>query len=56
MGYDGQRIGKRSHVILSSIFTKQKAKHEGSGFDGRVENTMTMKTTFMKHKDIPELA
>jgi hypothetical protein len=33
-----------------------RAKHEGLGFDGRSENSITMKTIFVKEKDMPELA
>jgi len=33
MGYDGQGLGKRRQVILSSIVVTPWAKHEGLGFD-----------------------
>jgi hypothetical protein len=33
-----------------------RAKHEGLGFDGREEKYMNTKTTFLKEKDIVELA
>jgi hypothetical protein len=51
MGYDGKLIGKRSQVILSPIFITKRVKHEVPGFSGRMKNTMTMKTTFVKDKD-----
>jgi hypothetical protein len=56
MGYDGQGIGKRRQGILSPIVATPWVKHEGLGFDGRVENPMTMKTIFVKDKDMSELA
>jgi hypothetical protein len=56
MGYDGQGIGKRRQGILSPIVATSRVKHEGLGFDGRGENPMTMKTTFVKVKDMAELA
>jgi hypothetical protein len=55
MGYDGQGIGKRRQGILSPIVVTPRAKHEGLGFDGRSENSITMKTIFMKEKDMLEL-
>jgi hypothetical protein len=56
MGYDGQGLGKRRQGILSPIVATLRVKHEGLGFDGRGENPMTMKTTFVKEKDMVELA
>jgi hypothetical protein len=57
MGYDGQGLGKRRQGILSPIVVTPWAKHEGLGFDGRSENSITMKKTiFVKEKDMPELA
>jgi hypothetical protein len=57
MGYDGQGIGKRRQGILSPIVVTPWAKHEGLGFDGRSENSITMKKTiFVKEKDMSELA
>jgi hypothetical protein len=50
MGYDGQGIGKRRQGILSPIVATPWVKHEGLGFNGRGENPMTMKTTFVKEK------
>jgi hypothetical protein len=52
MGYDGQGLGKRSQGILSPIVATPWFKHEGLGFDGRMENPMTMKTIFLKDKDM----
>jgi tuftelin-interacting protein 11 len=52
MGYDGQGLGKRRQGILSPIVATPWVKHEGLGFDGRVENPMTMKTIFVKEKDM----
>jgi hypothetical protein len=56
MGYDGQGIGKKIQGILIPIVVSFRAKHEGLGFDGRSENPMTMKTIFVKAKDMLELA
>jgi hypothetical protein len=56
MGYDGQGLGKRRQGILSPIVATLWVKHEGLGFNGRGENPMTMKTTFVKVKDMTELA
>jgi tuftelin-interacting protein 11 len=56
MGYDGQGLGKRRQGILSPIVATPWVKHEGLGFDGRCENPMTMKTIFVKAKDMSELA
>jgi hypothetical protein len=51
MGYDGQGIGKRRQGILSPIVVTPWAKHEGLGFDGRSENSITMKKTiFVKEQ------
>lgn len=56
MGYDGQGLGKRRQGILSPIVVTPWAKHEGLGFDGRSENSITVKTIFVKTKDMLELA
>jgi hypothetical protein len=56
MGYDGQGLGKRRQGILSPIVATPWVKHEGLGFNGRMENPMTMKTIFVKAKDMSELA
>jgi hypothetical protein len=56
MGYDGQGIGKRRQGILSPIVATQWVKHEGPGFNGRSENPITMKTIFMKVKDMLNLS
>jgi hypothetical protein len=53
--YDGKGIGKRRQGILSPIVTTQWVKHKGPGFNGKGENPMTMKTNFVKEKDIIEL-
>jgi hypothetical protein len=50
MGYDGQGLGKRRQGILSPIVAMPKAKHEGLIFVGRSENSITMKTIFVKEK------
>jgi hypothetical protein len=55
MGYDGKGIGKRRQGILIPIVVTPWAKHEGLGFDGRSENSITMKTIFVKEKDMLEL-
>jgi hypothetical protein len=46
MGYDVQGLGKRRQVILSPIVAMPRAKHEGLGFDGISENSISMKTIF----------
>jgi hypothetical protein len=56
MGYDGKSIGKRNQGILSPIVATPRVKHRLLGFDGRGENPMTMKTTFVKEKYMEELA
>jgi hypothetical protein len=56
MGYDGQGLGKRRQGILSPIVAAPRVKHEGLGFDGRKEKAMNNKTTFVKEKDMEELA
>jgi hypothetical protein len=56
MGYDGQGLGKMRHGILSPIVVTPWSKHEGLGFDGRSENSITMKTIFAKGKYMLELA
>jgi hypothetical protein len=48
MGYDGQGLGKSRQGILSPIVATPWAKHEGLGFDGRSENSITMKKIFVK--------
>jgi len=47
MGYDGQGIGKTRQGILSSIVSTPWFKHEGLGFDYRMENPMTIMTNFV---------
>jgi hypothetical protein len=54
MGYDGKGVGKGIQGILSPIVAAQRAKHEGIGFNGRVENPMSSKTTFVNMNDILE--
>jgi hypothetical protein len=56
MGYDGQGIGKRTQGILIPIIDTPWVKHKGLCFDGILENSMTMKTTFVKDKDMSKLA
>jgi hypothetical protein len=53
MGYNGQGVGKRRQGILSPIIATLWVKHVGLGFDGRGSKPMTMKTTFLKAKDMP---
>jgi hypothetical protein len=55
MGYYGQMIGRRIEGILIPIVATPWFNHEGLGFDGRGENFMTMKTIFLKVKDMIEL-
>jgi hypothetical protein len=55
MGCDGQVLRKKIRVILSPIVVAPRVKHEGPGFNGKEENCMTMKTTFVKTKDMIEL-
>ena len=56
IGYDGKGIDKRRQGILSPIVVAPRIEHEGISFNGRGENPMTMKTTFLKVKDMVELA
>jgi hypothetical protein len=56
MGYDGQGLGKSRQDILSPVVDTLKVKHEGLGSNGKWENPMTMKTTFVKSKDMVVLA
>ena len=55
MGYDGQGPVKRRQGILIPIVATPREKHEGLGFDGKSENAITVKTIFMKEKDMLEL-
>jgi len=41
---------------LSTIVATPWVKHEGLGFDGRMENTMNIKTIFLKDKYMPDSA
>jgi hypothetical protein len=54
MGYDGQGIGRRKQGILNPIIDMSWVKHEGLCFDGGDAKPMTMKTTFVRKKDMPE--
>lgn len=56
MGYDGQGLGKRRQGILSHIVVTPWAKHEGLGFDGENEKATNNKITFVKAKNMVELA
>jgi len=56
MGYDGQGLRKTRQGILSPIVATPWVKHEGLGFDERMENPITMKTILRKDKDMLELA
>jgi hypothetical protein len=56
MGYDGHEVRKRRQGILNTIVATPWVKHEDLGFDGRGENPMTMKTKFVKEKNMLELA
>lgn len=56
ISYDGEGLGKRIQGILSPIVATPWVKHEGLGFGGIMENYMSMKTTFVKEKDMKELA
>jgi hypothetical protein len=55
MGYDRKGIEKRRQGIINPIVAMSRLKHGGLGFNKRGENTMTMKTTFVKVKDMVEL-
>jgi hypothetical protein len=55
MEYDGQGLGKRRQGIMIPIVVALRVKHEGLGFDGKREIHMTMKTAFVKAKDMTEL-
>jgi len=56
MGYDGQGIGKSIQGIISPIVATSMVKTQGQDFDGRWENPMTIKTTFVKVKDMTEFS
>jgi hypothetical protein len=54
---DGEKRNKeRSEGILIPIVATPWVKHEGLGFDERMENPLTMKTIFVKAKDMSNLA
>jgi len=55
MGYDGQGLGKRRQGILSPIVATPRVKHEGSSFDARGANPMTMNTIFVKATSLMHL-
>jgi len=50
MGYNGHRIGKISQGIASPIVAESRVNHEGLGFAGIEENSITIKITFVKEK------
>jgi hypothetical protein len=52
MGYHGQGLCKRRQRTLSPFVAMPRAKYEGLGFDGKRENSITVKTIFMKEKDM----
>jgi len=56
MVYDGQGIWKRKQGIVSLITIEMRFKHEGLDFNGRGENPMTMKTSYVKEKYMVALA
>jgi hypothetical protein len=56
MGYDGQGLGKRRKGILISIVAAPKVKHEGLGFHSEGGNTISMNITFVKAKNMENLA
>jgi hypothetical protein len=56
MDYDGQWLGKKRKCILSPIVAMPRVKHEGLGFDGKMENPMPMKKFFVKAKDMLDLS
>ena len=56
MGYDGKGLYKRIQGILNSIVAKLRVNNEILGFKGGNEKDMNNKTTFVKEKDMVELA
>lgn len=56
MGYDDQGLGKRNQAIISSIVVEPRVEHEGLGLSGPEEKAMTTKITFVKAKDVADLA
>ena len=56
MGYDGQALGCRSRGMVSLTVVELAIKYEYPGFDGTEEKAMTTKITFVKVKDVVELA
>jgi hypothetical protein len=56
MGYDGEGIGKTRKGILNPIVDAPRVNHKGLCFNGKWEKHMTMKTCFVKEKDMKKLA
>jgi len=55
MGYDVQGLANIRQGIMSPIVPTPWIKHERLGFDGIMENPITINTTFLKAKDMLEL-
>ena len=56
MRYHGHGLSKCSQGMLNPIVATPWAKHEGLGFNGKMDNSMSMKTTFVKGQDRMQLA
>jgi len=55
-GYDGQGLCKRRQEIFNLIVATLWVNPKSLDFDGIFENTTTMKTIFVRVKDMTELA